>query len=91
MFSLSNRPAVIQADAPPTRIFLRTKQIKVRFGNASDMWVARRMRDDGFPKPYYLTAAERFWALDEIEAWERERLTQEPPPRSSSPPSRRRS
>jgi hypothetical protein len=52
---------------------LTAAQVKRRYGNASDMWLWRRLRDSsGFPKPI-LICGRRFWRLSALIAWERSR------------------
>jgi predicted DNA-binding transcriptional regulator AlpA len=51
-------------------LYLRTKQVRARYGNVSHMWIERRLRDDPtFPKPTYFGRM-RFFKLSELEAWE---------------------
>lgn len=39
------------------------------FGGVSDMWIHRRLRDDGaFPPPFRIQGR-RFWRLDELRAY----------------------
>lgn len=55
--------------------YLTAGQIRERFG-VSDMWVRCRTLDAGFPKPVKFSnskSAPRFWQLDKIEQWDRER------------------
>jgi predicted DNA-binding transcriptional regulator AlpA len=49
--------------------YLSTRQVRTRYGNVSDMWVWRRLRDSAFPKPTFI-AGRRFWRLSDLEAWE---------------------
>jgi hypothetical protein len=52
---------------------LTAAQVKRRFGDASDMWLWRRLHDSsGFPQPLFI-CARRFWKLSELIAWERAR------------------
>jgi predicted DNA-binding transcriptional regulator AlpA len=51
--------------------YLTTKQVRQRYGDASDMWIWRRLNDEsGFPQPT-LIAGRRFWKLSVLLAWER--------------------
>jgi predicted DNA-binding transcriptional regulator AlpA len=50
-------------------IYIKSKQLCARFG-VSAMWLRRRMADAGFPQPVHFGTSERFWKLDEVEAWE---------------------
>lgn len=53
--------------------FLNSAQTRARYGNASDMWLWRRLHDDsGFPPPIVINRR-RFWRLSELVAWERSR------------------
>ena len=55
--------------------YLTIGQVKRRYGDVSAMWVWRRMRDHGFPKPVHFggPTSARHWLLADIENWERER------------------
>ena len=58
--------------------FLTATQVRARYGNCSDMWLWRRLRDgSGFPPPV-LIAARRFWRLTSLIEWERERAVPAP-------------
>jgi predicted DNA-binding transcriptional regulator AlpA len=61
-------------DDPPSRAektYLTAMQLRKRYGGRSHMWIERRLLSDPtFPRPAYFGRF-RFWALDEIEAWER--------------------
>jgi len=47
--------------------------VKQRYGDASDMWVHRRLHDkSGFPQPVYI-CGRRFWRLADLVDWERNR------------------
>jgi predicted DNA-binding transcriptional regulator AlpA len=51
--------------------FLTAVQVRQRYGNASDMWLWRRLRDDSnFPRPIEIRKP-RYWKLSELIAWER--------------------
>ena len=53
--------------------FLTAKQVRQRYGDASDMWVWRRLRDGSdFPQPIEISGR-RFWKLSALVAWERAR------------------
>jgi hypothetical protein len=48
-------------------------QVKRRYGNASDMWLWRRLHDEsGFPQPLFI-CGRRFWRLAALIAWEHAR------------------
>jgi predicted DNA-binding transcriptional regulator AlpA len=56
-------------DEKPT--YVPTRQVRRRYGDRSEMWIERRLRDNsGFPQPVKL-GARRYWRLAELEAWER--------------------
>lgn len=56
-------------------IFLTAAQTRSRYGNASDMWLWRRLHDhSGFPKPMTVNRR-RLWKLSELEAWERAQVS----------------
>ena len=38
------------------------------------MWLHRKMATAGFPRPVYLGGRDRFWKLEELEAWDREMI-----------------
>ena len=62
----------------PSEYFLPATQVRARYGNCSDMWLWRRLRDgSGFPPPV-LIAARRFWRLTSLIEWERERAVPAP-------------
>jgi predicted DNA-binding transcriptional regulator AlpA len=76
---------------PPARdgddYFLTAVQVRQRYGNASDMWLWRRLRDDSnFPRPIEISRR-RYWKLSELIAWERAcaRTARLPPPKSAKP------
>jgi predicted DNA-binding transcriptional regulator AlpA len=55
--------------------FLTARDLQARYG-VSRMWIEHRIRESGFPKPTKFTdsvMAMRFWRLDEVEQWKRER------------------
>jgi predicted DNA-binding transcriptional regulator AlpA len=59
------------AHNPNPRQYLTAVQLRERYGGRSGMWVDRIMqRDAKFPRPIYIGRL-RFWALHEIEAYER--------------------
>jgi len=55
----------------PNKQYLTSGQLRTRYGGRSDMWPDRIMkRDPGFPRCIYVGRF-KYWALDEIEAYER--------------------
>ena len=57
----------------PDETYLRSADVRARYGNASDMWLWRRLHDgSGFPRPLLINAR-RFWRLSELIAWEQTR------------------
>jgi predicted DNA-binding transcriptional regulator AlpA len=72
---------MIRQRLPPTRYgassdaeddrYLNSRQVRERFGNCSDMWLWRRLRDgSGFPQPLEISGR-RFWLLADLVDWER--------------------
>jgi predicted DNA-binding transcriptional regulator AlpA len=54
--------------------YLTARQVRRRYGDASDMWIWRRLNDgSGFPKPLEISGR-RFWKLSDLIAWERSQL-----------------
>jgi hypothetical protein len=50
--------------------FLTAKQTRARYGDASDMWLHRRLHDDSnFPWPVII-CGRRFWWLADLIEWE---------------------
>jgi hypothetical protein len=65
----------IQSD-PVDDCFLTAKQTRTRYGEASDMWLWRRLHDDsGFPKPM-LVNKRRLFRLSDLISWERARASE---------------
>jgi hypothetical protein len=55
--------------------FIAARQVRQRYGNVSHMWIERRLETDPtFPKPIYI-AKRRFWDLEALERWERDKAT----------------
>jgi hypothetical protein len=53
--------------------YLSARQVRARYGDASAMWLWRRLNDGSrFPQPTVI-AGRRFWKLSELIAWERTR------------------
>jgi hypothetical protein len=53
-------------------IYLNSRQLRQRYGDASAMWVHRRLKNDPrFPRPI-IVAKRRFWKLSALIAWERQ-------------------
>jgi hypothetical protein len=54
-----------------SKIFLTSNQLRVRYGNRSEMFLTRIMQSDpSFPRPI-MVGRFRLWALDEVEEYER--------------------
>jgi predicted DNA-binding transcriptional regulator AlpA len=52
-------------------LFLKTKQVRERYGGCSHMFIERRLANDPtFPRPIYFGRM-RFWKLSELEMWEK--------------------
>jgi hypothetical protein len=59
------------AHNPNPKRYLTSVQLRERYGNRSEMWITRIMRSDpAFPR-HIVIGRFKFWALDEIEAYER--------------------
>jgi hypothetical protein len=67
-----------EAELPKLKRYLRVAQVRARYGDASDEWIRRKTREAGFPAPYYLDGADRFWAVEELDAWDTATLKREP-------------
>jgi predicted DNA-binding transcriptional regulator AlpA len=52
-------------------IYLSSRQVKERYGQASDMWLWRREHEEPreFPKPLRILGR-KFWRLADLEAYE---------------------
>jgi hypothetical protein len=72
-----------------TEIFLTGKQVRLRYGGASAMWLHRREHDgSGFPACVVI-AGRKLWRVSELQTWERSlatksELAQHLPNRSSN-------
>lgn len=51
-------------------VYINSATLKRRFDGASDMWVHRRIRDDGFPTAVYFGTPQRWWRIADVLAWE---------------------
>jgi predicted DNA-binding transcriptional regulator AlpA len=75
---LKRRRGTRYGDAPvddSDDYFLAAVQVRQRYGNASDMWLWRRLRDNSnFPRPIEIRKR-RYWKLSELIAWERARAS----------------
>lgn len=56
-----------------SEIYLKTAQVRQRYGHCSKMWIERRMKDSAFPQPVYFGAL-RFWRESDLLAWERAQI-----------------
>ena len=58
--------------------YLTAGQVKRRYGDVSDMWIWRHMRDHGFPRPVQFggPTSARHWLLTDIEQWERSKAVE---------------
>jgi predicted DNA-binding transcriptional regulator AlpA len=59
--------------ASETETYLKTNQVRARYGNCSAMWIERRMKDSGFPPPVHFGAL-RFWRVSDLVAWDAEQI-----------------
>jgi predicted DNA-binding transcriptional regulator AlpA len=66
-----------------SEIYLKTKQVRQRYGSVSEMWIERRMKDDAFPRPVFFGSL-RFWRESDLLAWERAQI-KAPKPRAPRP------
>ena len=56
--------------------YLTATQVRQRYGNASNMWLHRRLHDDsGFPRPDLVVNGRRFWRVSSLIRWERKQVT----------------
>ncbi|CAN5167533.1 hypothetical protein BH10PSE10_BH10PSE10_02870 [soil metagenome] len=65
--------------------FLTAAQVRQRYGDASRMWLHRRITRDEFPKPITFGGRNRFFKVSELEEWERRMIQRgiaAPPPAS---------
>jgi hypothetical protein len=61
------------AVAPEDDRYLTARQVRRRYGDASDMWLWRRLKDNSGFKPIEISGR-RFWKLSALFAWERSQL-----------------
>jgi predicted DNA-binding transcriptional regulator AlpA len=54
-----------------TQVFLNSRQVRERYGNASEMFIWRRQTEPNstFPKPLIISSR-KFWRLADLLAWE---------------------
>jgi predicted DNA-binding transcriptional regulator AlpA len=58
------------AESPATDNLGTARQVKRHFGEVSDMWLWRRLRDDPtFPRPLVINGR-RYWRWSELRIWE---------------------
>ncbi|MDR3484199.1 MAG: hypothetical protein P4M05_04725 [Bradyrhizobium sp.] len=65
--------------ASETETYLKTNQVRERYGNCSAMWIERRMKDSGFPQPVYFGVL-RFWRVSDLVVWDAEQIKAAPKP-----------
>jgi len=53
-------------------VFINANQVRARYGGVSHMTLLRWMDAEGFPAATYF-GRKRFWKLEQLESWERER------------------
>ena len=57
--------------------YLKSRQLRERYANVSEMWIWRRLHGDAdFPKPLVIEKR-RMWKLSDLEKWERKRASHE--------------
>ena len=69
--------------------FLSASQVKIRYGNVSDMWIVRKLADHDFPKPQTFGTPTRYWRVAELNAWDvmmRDRAVNAPKPQPPCKP-----
>ncbi len=77
---VSGRKPAAEIDDP----YLGAAQVRQRYGDASVMWLHRRLHDDsGFPQPDLVVNTRRFWRLSSLMTWERRRAASPAPTRSA--------
>jgi predicted DNA-binding transcriptional regulator AlpA len=57
-------------------VYMTARQVRQHFGGVSAMWIVRRLRDAGFPRPIKFADgrfAPRFWKRADVERWVSER------------------
>jgi predicted DNA-binding transcriptional regulator AlpA len=75
---MTNQTNADKKHAPhdPGRKYISTKQLRSRWGGCSHMTIERKLAlDPAFPKPINITRF-RLWDLDEIEAYEKQKITE---------------
>ncbi|MEH2551055.1 putative DNA-binding transcriptional regulator AlpA [Bradyrhizobium sp. AZCC 2262] len=50
--------------------YARVAQVRNRYGDCSDMWLTRKMREEGFPAPVFFGGRDRFWQVEDLDAWD---------------------
>lgn len=60
------------------QIFLTAAQVRQRYGNASRMWIVRRMADSEFPQPVRF-ARMRYWRASDLDAWDAQAAAKQRP------------
>jgi len=55
--------------ASENETYLKTNQVRERYGNCSAMWIERRMKDSGFPPPVHFGVL-RFWRVSDLVTWD---------------------
>ena len=53
----------------PAKKFLRIARLRERY-DCSDEWIRRAMRDRAFPQPVTFGGRDRFWRVEELDAWD---------------------
>jgi predicted DNA-binding transcriptional regulator AlpA len=64
--------------------YLKTAQVRQRYGDCSHMWIVRRQADAAFPPPVYF-GRRRFWRVADLETWDAEQIKRAPPVPQSLP------
>ena len=65
----------------PKDVRLTAPQVRHRYGNRSDMWLWRLLKNQasGFPLPLIINRR-RYWRLGDLEAWEVAQAAQQQQP-----------
>ena len=65
--------AEFETKSPVDEVYLKTTQVRQRYGNCSEMWIIRRIKDAGFQTPVYFGHL-RFWRESDLREWERKQI-----------------
>lgn len=74
------RLRTVSLESPKPK-YVRVAEVRARYGGVSDMWIARKMRDEAFPQPVYFGGRDRFWSVEALDEWDRAKIAAGPAPR----------